>query len=102
MEIKISEKQFLEQVIDLAKLSGYEFIYHVLEQRNFARRTSAGFPDLIITRDGRLIVVELKTEKGQPTPEQYFWLLEFLKIPGTEVYLWKPSDWEEIIEVLRG
>ena len=50
------------------------------------------------------IFAELKSETGQPTPEQYEWL-EALAEAGQEVYLWRPSDSEPnggiISEILR-
>jgi hypothetical protein len=94
---RLLEKHFQEQVRWLAKLSGDEFIYHTHDSRN----SPAGFPDIIVLREGRMIVAELKREGGQPTPEQYFWLIEFLKMGNTEVYLWYPSDWDEIERVIR-
>jgi len=92
-----TEKDFQEQVRQLALLCGFEHIFHTWDSRH----SPAGFPDLIILKDGRMIVAELKREGEQPSAEQYFWLLEFSKIPGAEVYLWRPSDWDSIAEILR-
>lgn len=125
-EIKLSERDFSKQVEDLFKLFGWEF-YHVVEQHYYARRTSRGFPDYVAVKPPRLIFAELKSEKGQLTEAQEKWL-EILKqcqhifpyIPNKmiltledevdtsipkimlpEVYLWRPSQIEEIAEVLR-
>ena len=95
--IPITEKQFQENIRQLALYLGYDFIYHTHDSRH----SPAGFPDLIILRDGRMIVAELKAEGGELTAEQYFWLVEFSKIPSAEIYLWKPSDFESITEILR-
>jgi len=96
MKTLITEKDWQATVIAQAKVLGYEFIYFTWNSRH----SPAGFPDLIILRDGRMIVAELKREGEQPTPEQYFWLLEFLKVTK-DVYLWYPSDWDEVVKVLN-
>ena len=46
-----------------------------------------------------LIVVELKREDGVLSPEQYFYLLAFRTVTPL-VFLWKPSDWDEVVEIL--
>lgn len=89
------EQQFQQAIIDLARLSGFEHIYHTWDSRN----SPAGFPDLIMLKGKRMIIAEIKV--GAPlSAEQYFWLLAFLKITD-EVYLWTPEDWEEIEQILR-
>ena len=93
----ITHKQFQQQIIDLAKLSGYEWIYHTWNSRH----SPAGFPDLVIIKEGRQIVAELKVGKDNLSAEQYFWLLEFKKVKNTEVYVWWPNDWDEIERVIR-
>ena len=87
-----------------------------------------GWPDLVLVRPPRIIFSELKSEKGKLTPEQQNWMtllkecqrvitLEPLELENgravmkqvrkartlviPEIYLWKPSDWEEIAECLR-
>jgi hypothetical protein len=94
-EIKITEKQFERQVKELAKLFDYKY-YHTW--RSF--HSPQGFPDCVMVKDDRLIFAELKSETGQPTLEQYFWLLALTKA-NQEVYLWRPSDFENIADVLR-
>jgi len=96
-DMELTEKQFQGQVVHLAKLSGFDFVYHTWNSQH----SPAGFPDLIMIKDGCLIVAELKTEKGKLSAEQYFWLLEFRKVPSAEVFLWRPSDWEELETVIR-
>ena len=53
-----------------------------------------------MVRDGKLIFAELKTEKGNLTKAQAWWLAG-LKQAHPHVYVWRPSDWSEIEEVLR-
>lgn len=91
----ISEKQFMAQVIALAKLHHWS-TYHTFD----SRRSGAGFPDLVCTRKGRILFIELKTEKGKLRPDQCHWLGALRDCPGVEVYLWRPSQWAEIEKVL--
>jgi len=93
----ISEAEFQNTVIDLAKRCGFEFIYHTWRSDH----SPAGFPDLIILKDGRMIVAELKKVGGQLSAEQYFWLLEFLEVTD-DVYLWDEDDWNEVLKIIGG
>jgi len=98
--IEISEKAFFSQVEDLLKRFQWEF-EHTFEQGVYARRTTKGFPDIVACRPPRLLFIELKSERGKVTEAQQEWL-DALKATGkVEVYLWKPSQFEEIVEILR-
>jgi hypothetical protein len=93
----VSEKEFTQQVRDLARLCGF-MEYHTYRSKH----SSAGFPDLCLARGGRLIFAELKTEKGKVSPSQAEWLDALDQVPGVEAYLWRPSDWNLIVETLAG
>jgi hypothetical protein len=77
--------------------------YHVLHSKG----SRGGYPDRTLVRD-RIIFVELKREltgrasedrNRQPTADQVAWL-DKLAAAGGEVYLWRPSDLDEISKVL--
>ena len=87
---KITEKEFMSQVIQLARLCGWK-VYHTHD----SRRSVAGFPDLVLLRQGVLIVAELKVGKNQPTAEQAEWLRSFHAVGG-RVFVWYPEHWTEI------
>ena len=93
----MKEKDLQQTVIDLAKRRGFEFIYHTWRSDH----SPAGFPDLILLKEGRLVVIELKVGKNNLSPEQYFWLLEFGKVTDDVYVWWDPEDWDEIKEVLN-
>ncbi len=97
MTLEYSEKQFQSQIRDLAMTFNWLY-YHTWR----AIHSPAGFPDCVLVKGERLIFAELKSEKGQPTMEQCEWLEALNGVPGIEAYLWKPSDFDEIVEVLRG
>ena len=102
-----SERDFLAKVVQLFTLQGW-LVYHVLETYHPAKRIGPGFPDLVLLQEYpnrvRLIFAELKSEKGDCSPEQAKWLLALNRLPSTyvEVYVWRPSNWEEIIKIAQG
>lgn len=93
----LSEAEFSSLVADVARLAGFK-AYHTFT----SRRSQSGYPDWTFVKDGRLIFVELKTEVGKVRPDQAEWLDALSDVPGVEVYLWRPSDWTEIVNVLTG
>ena len=94
----ITEKQFGLQVESAAKLRGFQY-YHTWRSDH----SPSGFPDyFMIHRESyRVIIAELKSEKGKLTDLQKRWLNLFVRA-GFEVYVWKPSDIDEVLEVLDG
>lgn len=90
-----TEKQFQRQVVELAKLLGWRF-YHTLRSEG----SPPGWPDLVLIRRPRVIFAELKSERNALTSPQRA-CLEELRACGQEVFVWRPSDWEQITEVLR-
>lgn len=91
---RISEKQFQAQVIAYAKLRGYR-IYHNPD----SRRSTAGFPDLVLVRRPRVVFAELKTDTGRVRPEQTAWLDE-LRACGMTAVIWRPEDWPDVERTL--
>ena len=91
-----SEKDFQQAVRDLAALLGWT-VWCTWD----SRRSPAGEPDLRMVRPPRVVLVELKRDDGKVTPKQYEALELYRRCPGVETYLWRPSDWDEIVEVMR-
>ena len=90
------EADFGRQVDELLKRFGWTFYFtwHSIH-------SPAGFPDRVAVRLSRLLFIELKSAQGKITPEQQQWL-DLLKGTGkVEVFVWRPSDWGEIVEILR-
>lgn len=59
-----------------------------------------GFPDCIMVRPPRLVIIELKNQKGTTSPAQDIWLRLLEGVPGIEVYVWRPSDWADVKRTL--
>ena len=93
---QMTEADHLEQVKAVALTCGWR-LYHTFD----SRRSAAGFPDLVLVRPPRVIFAELKRQNGRVTIPQHMWFHDLDECPGVEVYIWKPSDWNEIVEVLR-
>ena len=107
-----SEADFMGQVTQLAEMLGWAWVHFRPAQTTRGWRTPVsgplgkGWPDLVLVRarDRRLIFAELKTDKAKPTraQENVMAILNSLTMTGTlGVYLWKPKDWDSIVEVLR-
>ena len=92
----LTEKQFEAQVKDLAKMFGWRYYHPFL-----SKWSERGWPDVVLLRDGRLILAELKSEKGKLTEHQARWLWALRKVPGIRVYVWRPRHIEKIAEILR-
>ena len=101
LDATVTEKHFQQDVVNLARMRGW-LVFHPWNSRHSA----AGFPDLCMVRAGRIVFAELKTEKGKASPAQREWLGELGRVaqiagPDVQVFLWRPSQFDEIVEVLR-
>lgn len=94
-KVGLSEKEFMDQVIELAKGQGW-LHYHPFD----SRKSVAGWPDLFFVRRDRYFWAELKSHGGRLTAAQEVWI-ERLREAGATVYLWRPEDWPQIMEVLK-
>src|SRR6266487_3366273 len=97
----MSEAQLQRTILDAAKIYGW-LCYHTFD----SRRCTPGFPDLVLCKNTvkqasgnvaqGLIFVELKSQRGRLRREQRVWITA-LRSAGAECYVWRPSDWDEII-----
>ncbi|MCK9629580.1 MAG: VRR-NUC domain-containing protein [Bacteroidales bacterium] len=104
MTTEQTEGQFQSAVIELAHMFGWRIAHFRAAQTAKGWRTPVqadgkGFPDLVLARE-RLILAELKSERGRLSDAQREWI-EALERAGAEVYCWRPSQLEEIADILR-
>lgn len=71
-------------------------IVRVLKRRKWlvmplTERSSSGYPDMMIIKDGRVVFVELKRQSGKIEPIQLYWN-ELLKKNGVEAYFVRSVD----------
>jgi hypothetical protein len=93
--LKQSEKQFQGAVVEYAELNGWK-TYHTFD----SRRSDPGFPDLVLSRDDRLVFLELKSETGRASTAQRDWLDALQRAPGITVGVMRPRDWATLEEML--
>lgn len=102
----ISEKEFLRTVAELATITGWQF-YHPLPSASRRGKWatwqmgSVGFPDMTLVRGERLIFAELKVRNNKLTEEQKSWLEKLKAVKQVEVHVWRPEQWNEIVEILK-
>lgn len=77
----------------LLRHAGY-MTYHVFD----SRRTAVGFPDIVALKGRDLLVLELKTDKGKVTPEQYVWLRAFANVGRS--YVVRPRNLDELAAIV--
>lgn len=82
----LTEKQWQQLVVDFARMHQW-WTHHEFD----SRRSSEGWPDLVLLRDGEALFVELKREDGKVTAAQAY-VLDLLESAGCEVAVWRPSD----------
>ncbi len=105
--VEPTEAEFQQQVIELAHLLGWRHNFtrrSIGKGRKWVTATSVvGWPDLTLwsERQRRIAFAELKRQDGKVTPDQEA-VLASLAAAGIEVYVWRPSDWDEIAATLRG
>lgn len=106
----MKEEYLQQQIIDLAHLHHWR-VAHFRTARiqrkdgsvYYATPVQAdgeGFPDLVLLKGNRVIVAEIKSEKGKLSDAQTEWLNAW-ELAGAEVYVWRPKDWETIEKRLR-
>lgn len=94
--LAISEAQWLRQVRDLAKFFGWATFHPFL-----SIHSERGWPDLALCRPPRLILAELKSDRGKTTPAQDAWLERLGLVPGVETYVWRPNQAADVARILR-
>jgi hypothetical protein len=95
LETPLTERQWQQRIVDFARLSGW-LVFHPFD----SGRSTAGWPDLAMVRAGRFVLAELKTDRGRVSVEQREWLAARSSVPGIEVHLWRPSNWDDVQRVL--
>lgn len=90
------EKDLRAAIVQAALYSGWKcyFTWHSIH-------SPAGYPDLCLVKGDRLIFAELKNEKNKLTDDQESWLEALRGVPGVAVYIWRPQDLDDALEVLQ-
>lgn len=106
MMIAITESEFQRQVTDLATRLGWSWVHFERMGNSQGQwRTPAygplgkGWPDLVLIRRGTTVYAELKAQNKYPTDAQKE-VLRVLSNASPHVYVWRPSDFPQVLEVL--
>lgn len=94
----LTEADFQTMIVDRARALGW-LVHHDRGDYRQCIAGDPGFPDLVLARGGRVLFVEVKSEKGKVTDAQYGWLTA-LSGEGIEAGVWWPHMWPEIGRVL--
>ncbi len=106
----MSEANFQRRILALLEHSPFEWkVYHARTIRTFKKGrvsyltpvTSKGFPDLVLATNGRTIYAELKRQKNAyADKDQKKWLNMLTSNEANEVYVWRPSHWQTILDTI--
>jgi hypothetical protein len=101
------EAAFQSVVVEVARLAGWRIAHFRAARTAQGWRTpvtadGAGWPDLVLVRPPRLVFAELKSQTGQVKPQQTEWLDVLRLLPQVEVFVWRPSDWDDLVATLTG
>jgi hypothetical protein len=99
---QMSEAELQQNVIDMAHVFGW--LVHAERPAMRADGTwrtpiqgDKGFPDLVLARGGRLILAELKSQKGKPSEDQLVWDRALTPIERetetVQIWYWRPAEW---------
>lgn len=92
----VNEADFQRTVVAAAQMHGW-FCVHFPQMRF----NPSGWPDLMLFRNQELLMAELKTERGRLGPAQQRVHAELAAV-GFPVHVWRPSDWDAVVRVLKG
>jgi hypothetical protein len=100
----VTEDAFRSQVVRVARQKDWHAMFIGRGRGGNAWVTQMGgdgrgWPDLTLVRE-RVVFAELKTNTNYHlSAEERKWI-EWLRLAGQEVYVWRPRHWEEIEGVL--
>lgn len=99
----VRESQLQKDVFSLAHALGFH-VFHTYDSVLGSKAIDPGFPDAILAKDGRVLAIEFKTERGKLSLKQSEWLYSLSARGQVETYCWRPRDWSsgEIERVLIG
>ncbi len=89
----VDEKDLQLAAIQFAHLHGW-LCYHVFDSRMAStKHVDKGFPDWILAKEGRVLALEFKTERGKLTLAQCEWIYQLSAEGRIECFIFRPHDW---------
>lgn len=107
---KMSEQELQDSIIELAPRLGW-MVAHFrpgMTSRTYTNKKGktknvwvtpvgadgSGFPDLVLSKPGRLIFAECKSDTGILSAEQIKWGNSLAGPVQWDYYIWRPADWQ--------
>ena len=90
--LRLSEGAFESHIVERATAAGWHC--------HGARLAPQGFPDLLLVKDERCIVAELKRNDGCVSAAQAIWLEVLRRVTRMDVAVWRPEDWLTVTDAL--
>lgn len=102
----MSEDQLLSCVVDMARKQYGWRVHHCRPAMSRSGKWAThiqgdpGFVDLVLAKEGRVLFVELKSERGKVSPDQDAWLFDL----DVQAMVLRPTDWLDgtIERILKG
>jgi hypothetical protein len=94
----VSEAELQKAVIELARRLGWRTAHFRTSRTQSGGWATAvqgdgkGFPDLVLARNGYVLFVELKADKGRLSMDQLAWLSA---LTPERMLVWRPKDWRD-------
>ena len=93
---RMPERDWRQWTLDYARLR------HWLAYFTWSSRHSPeGFPDLVLCRPPRLVLAELKSQRGRLTVEQQGWQDALSRVTEISNHVWRPTDMPIVEGLLR-
>jgi hypothetical protein len=97
----MSEEDFQQRIIETAYIYGWHVAHFRPARTASGWRTAmvghVGFLDLVLARNGQVLIREVKRHGAKLTPGQKDWVREL----GVHGGVWYPGDWDRILKELR-
>jgi hypothetical protein len=91
----VNERQFQASIVEAAGYAGWSCYWTWNSQHS-----PAGWPDLVLLKDGRILIYECKTAQGRIRPEQLA-CLALLQAAGIPARIVRPADIDEVLAELQ-
>jgi len=102
----MTERQLLDSICAAAKELGWLQHHDRPALTAHGWRTpvqgDVGYPDIVLTKGGKLACWELKGAHGKVAPAQQAWLDALALVPGVDVRVVRPADLESCYKYLAG
>jgi hypothetical protein len=88
----MNEADWQAQIKDAARTFGWLY-YHT----RYSFGSDKGWPDTALIRPPRLVLAELKTERGKLTADQAVMLEALKQCTSVEAYVWRPGELDDVV-----